>query len=344
MKNKMIILLSLLLLAFNASAEIDPFNVYQYKQGSKTPWFEWWYYKVIIPETKESFFFVYGVVNPWDTNNQLKGTRAYTMMGDFVDKKIIENKVPLDQFVALYDQTHVSVGNNLGTDIFFNGDLKDENGNQYSWDVSIQKDWSYNATGWATGKGITDIEWYPAQASARCSGSIVSNNKLYQFTNAPCYQDRNWGKSFPLWWTWIVSNKFKENPDSVLAIGGGRPKYHNTKFPLEGASVGLKHKGIEYHFRPNDLDKVVTNVSYGKWEIIAENETQKLEVVADAPKDDFLDIPFMTPTGEMFHDYETLTGNVVVKIYKKKFFKWILIDTLTSEYAGIEYGSPKASY
>ena len=27
----------------------------------------------------------------------------------------------------------------------------------------------------------------------------------------------------PKWWTWIVSNKFENSPDTALAIGGGQP-------------------------------------------------------------------------------------------------------------------------
>lgn len=321
-----------------AHSEVDPFNVYQWKSKQKGPWFEWWYYKVVLPETGESFFFVYGVVNPWDKHKTLAGTRAYVSMGDFAAKTQVENLYPVTDFVAAYDQTLVTVGGHLATDQNIKGELAEKNGNVTSWDISLQKDWAYDATGWATGKGITNIEWYPAQASAKCSGSIVSQNRLYQFVDAPCYQDRNWGSEFPLWWSWIVSNHFKEDPDTVLAVGGGRPKYLNTKFPLEGVSVGLRHKGKEYHFRPNDLDRITQTINFGTWEISAENGNDRVDVSANAPKEKFMDLQFMTPKGQIFHDYETLTGHVTVKIYQRHLLKWKLKETLTSEFAGIEYG------
>jgi tocopherol cyclase len=325
-------------------AEIDPFNTYQYKEGSTKPWFEWWYYKVVLPETNESYYFVYGVVNPWDTKSTQLATRSYVGMGDFKNNSQIEEKYPVTSFKASRTQTLVEIENQLATDQNFRGELIEKNsGNINSWDVSIQKDWAYNPTGWATGKGITDIEWYAAQAGAHCSGSIISNNKLVQFTNAPCYQDRNWGTDFPIWWTWIVSNQFKNNPDSVLAVGGGRPIYRGKKIPLQGVSIGLHHKGIDYHFRPNDLNIVHTNISFGKWEMSGQNEHNKVVVKATAPKEKFMDLKFMTPTGIVFHDYETLVGNVTVEIYKKSHFKWILVDELASDYAGIEYGSPSTN-
>lgn len=336
---KKLICLFLFLISSSLYAEVDPFNVYQYKQGYEKPWYEWWYYKVVLPETGESFFFVYGVVNPWDSKHTMKGTRAYVGMGDFNNTQQVENLFPLNEFKAAYDSTFVEVGNHLATDVNFNGSLNHESGDQYSWDISIKKDWAYNATGWATGRGITDIEWYPAQAGAHCSGTIVSKNKLYQFTDAPCYQDRNWGRKFPSWWTWVVSNHFKENKDSVLAVGGGKPDIFGKPTPVQGVSIGLRHKGINYHFRPNDLDKVKTDVSWGKWEMSGENDRYKVTVSAHAPKEKFMDLQFVMPDGKVFHDYETLTGKVTVKIYHKSLLRWKLVDTLTSDFAGIEYGS-----
>jgi tocopherol cyclase len=332
------IILFYLLTVATAHSEVDPFNVYQWKTKNRGPWFEWWYYKVVLPDTGESYFFVYGVVNPWDTKKTMPGTRAYVSMGDFLAKTQTETQYPVVDFKASYDQTLIDVQGQVATDQNIKGELLDKNGDINSWDVSIQKDWSYNPTGWATGKGITNIEWYAAQASAKCSGSIVSHNKLVQFTDAPCYQDRNWGNAFPMWWSWIVSNQFKENPDSVLAVGGGRPKYLNTKFPLQGVTVGLRHKGKEYHFRPNDFDHITQTINFGTWEISADNGADKITISASAPKDKFMDLQFMTPEGKIFHDFETLTGHVTVKIYEKHLLQWKLTDTLTSEFAGIEYG------
>lgn len=340
---KNLIFCSTFILSSLAYGQFDKFNTYLWKPTSTKPWFEWWYYKVVIPETKESFYFVYGIVNPWDKTHKLAGTQSYVGMGDFSSMSQVENKFDLDEFHAKTDQTYVEMPGSIATDTNFKGNLIDKVGESYSWDISIEKDWGYNALGWAIGTNITNIKWYPAQAGAHCSGSVISKGKLYQFANAPCYQDRNWGTSFPLWWTWIVSNHFKNNPDTVLAVGGGRPKYFGTKFPLEGVSIGLKHKGIDYHFRPNDLDRVKVDINFGKWEVFAEHKNDKVVISAFAPKEKFLDIPFTSPTGEVFHDYETLTGVVTLKLYHRDSGEWKLVDTLYSDTAGIEYGEPSAN-
>lgn len=329
----------------------DEFNSYRWNRtnalsGSTAvdtkPWFEWWYYKIVLPESGESFYFVYGVVNPWDQNHTSPASKSYVGMGDFTQKIIYEENFPVNDFSASYQQTFVAVANNLATDQQVTGSITDKNALTASWNFSIARRWTFNATGWATGRGLTNIEWYPAQADALCTGEIQSNGIVHRFVDSPCYQDRNWGNSFPAWWTWIVSNHFENNPETTLSIGGGKPKVFNRFEPIEGVAIGLKHRGKEYAFRPNDLHKVKVDVLFGKWEVTGENLRHKIEISAWAPEDAFMDLQFMTPQGEIFHDYETLTGEVKVRLYERTGvlgMQWRLIDTLFSRYAGIEYGS-----
>lgn len=347
---KYILIVVLFISIANEAYSQDRFNTYRWnhknvarKNGKidKSTWYEWWYYKVVIPKTGESFFFVYGIVNPWDKSKSMKGTRSYVGMGDFKAKIQAEEKFDISDFHAAYDRTYVEVKNNIATDRRFFGDLKDEQGEKYSWDIQIQKKWSFNAEGWMMGTMITDIEWYPAQADATCSGSVMSKGKLVEFKDAPCYQDRNWGNRFPDWWTWIVSNNFEGHPNTTLAIGGGKPTLRGGHTsPYAGVSVGLKHRGKVYSFRPINFHKVKTDVTFGKWEVTATKLNYKVEIVATAPKEKFMDLQFMTPNGMIFHDYETLNGRVVVKLYKRIGLRgWRLMDVLISNHAGIEYGS-----
>ncbi len=165
---------------------VDPHNTYQWnrknhfrqnRQIDKSPWFEWWYYKVVLPETNDSYYFVYGVVNPWDKTGKMKGTRSYVEMGDFAAQKILDQKHSLAEFSASYDQVYVRVRNNEATDTWLKGEIQDESGELYSWHISVKHEWSFPATGWALGRNITSIEWYPAQADAKCSGWIQSGNE-----------------------------------------------------------------------------------------------------------------------------------------------------------------------
>lgn len=333
-------------------AQPDPWNTYQWNrrneiagngQVDSSLWYEWWYYKLVIPETGKSYFFVYGVVNPWDKNQSAKGTRSYVGMGDFAKQLQVEEKFHVQDFSASYGQTYVAVNRNVATDRAFNGSLKDEDGNFYEWDIKINKHWAYNAEGWMMGSMLTDIEWYPAQASASCTGSIISQGEKITFENIPCYQDRNWGKSFPDWWTWIVSNHFEGHPGTALAVGGGKPRVRGHRTPVASVSIGLTHQGKDYSFRPIDMQMVRTDISFGKWNVSATSKKYKIEIEASAPKEQFMDLQFITPEGEIFHDYETLTGKVSVKLYERRAVGWKLLADLVSYYGGIEFGSSHIS-
>ncbi len=329
--------LLILILVTETAFGADPWNTYQFGKKEHKLWYEWWYYKLNIPQTDKSFFFVYGIVNPADVSAQYKGTRAYVQGGDFANKLQAEERFSLNEFKASSLQTYVEINNNVATDKFFRGSITDKKGNPFSWDIKIEHRWAFNAEGWLMGRLITDIEWYPAAADARCSGTILSNNTLHKFSDVPCYQDRNWGKTFPDWWAWIVSNHFENSPGTTLAIGGGKPHVLGSRTPLHSVAIGLKHQGKVYDFRPNDLNIIKTDITFGRWKIVAADHHHKIVIEANAPAEKFMDLQFVTPTGELYHDYETLTGFVNVKLYKDQ----KLVADLNSHYAGIEFGSSK---
>lgn len=202
----------------------------------------------------------------------------------------------------------------------------------------MEKEWGANLMGWTMHQDwISNIYWYPAQAGARMSGTINYRGKVHTLNGAPAYQDRNWGRSFPKWWTWLVSNNFKGAPGTVLAAGGGQPRIYPGVSPVQTVTIGLRHQGREYLFRPTTGDIVKIDVNFGKWEVRARNKRgERLEISAFAPRDKFLLLKFMTPQGRVFNDYEALTGRMSVKLYKGGG----LLADLETEDAGIEYGSP----
>lgn len=336
---------------FSSQGPSDPFNSYQFNRDNaikgkaeidKSPWFEWWYYKIVIPEKNKSYYFVYGVVNPWDLGMKNQASRAYVSMGAFTEQLILEERFPVNEFQASYTNTDIKVADlNRATDTRVVGSIKESHKGQSSWDFSIEKKWAFNATGWTTGKNFTNIEWYPAQADARCTGAIEVNGERETFENAPCYQDRNWGRSFPKWWAWVVSNHFEGHPDTALAIGGGQPTLFNTLNRFKGVAVGLKHNGIEYTWRPHDQDPLLFKIRFGQWEITGFNKTHKIIVSADAPRSRFMDLQFMTPQGRIYHDYEALEGHVRVQLFERRpnKLKWRRMADLHSNKAGIEFGS-----
>ncbi|MEW6055537.1 MAG: tocopherol cyclase family protein [Bdellovibrionota bacterium] len=333
--------------AESLSSKFDPYNALIWNsenrkaQNGKTDredWYEWWYYKVVVPNSEDAFYFVYGVVNPWDANKSIEASRAYVGFGSFADHFMLNENHPPSEFQASTTSAQVKIGpHHHATDRRITGQI----GNEARWDIQIEHDWTFNAMGWAMSREwISNIYWYPAQASARMTGWVESRGRRVEFKDAPAYQDRNWGRSFPEWWAWLVSNRFKNSPDTVLAAGGGKPRLLDKYEPIESLAIGLRHKGKVYAFRPSEGDIVRVDIKFGKWEVRGFNRKgEQIRISAWAPQEKFMDLQFVTPQGKVFHDFETLRGNIKVQL-----FKWRkLIADLETDEGGIEYGSHEVS-
>jgi tocopherol cyclase len=53
-------------------------------------------------------------------------------------------------------------------------------------------------------------------AHGLATGWIDWNGKRYDFTNAPAYGEKNWGRAFPQKWFWLNCNGFNNEPDLAL--------------------------------------------------------------------------------------------------------------------------------
>ena len=338
----LVTLLCLFLGTLSFSVQASKFNGYQWP-GDRGDWYEWWYYKVVLPETDQSFYFVYGIVNPWDSSSERTSSGSYVSMGSFGDQEIWGEKFPSSALKADPQKADVRIGDNFATENHLVGHLKNKKDEEVEWDLKVKKDWAFNAMGWSTGmRGISNIYWYPAQAGAKMTGVLRYKGKEIRIENAPAYQDRNWGRSLPKWWVWIVSNHFEGSPGTVLALGGGRPKVFERFSVKDGIAIGLTHKGKEYVFRNPDGDTIRSEISFGKWEVEAINtRNQRVVISAYAPREKFMRLEFISPRGEKFNDYEALKGDLTLEIFERKtrFHDWKSVEKLTSHEAGIEYGS-----
>ena len=353
---KLLALVSLLIFECNALAvNPDPFNALVWNRDNhlaqngkvdRADWFEWWYYKVVVPGTDQAFLFYYGIVNPWDVAQSHPGSKSYVGFGSFGDNVLFEEAHPVSEFQASYEKTEIRIGANHATDRAIHGETRDlKTGLRVRWDMTLELDWKFNAMGWSTSvPAISNIYWYPAQASAWMSGKITVGEKTYWLKHAPAYQDRNWGNSLPEWWTWLVSNHFKNSPGTVLAAGGGKPTLLGHAQWIEGLCIGLRHEGQEYTFRTPDNDPMSLDVHWGKWEVDAYNKIgERIQISSYAPAQQFLLLPFTTPAGKVFNDYEALKGSMRVTLSRWQalpFPHWKILADLDSDEAGIEWGTP----
>jgi tocopherol cyclase len=321
----------------------ERYNSLLWKTTDHSDWYEWWYFKVVDPKTQKAFYFCYGLVNPWDTTQEKPTSRAYVNAGSFSEMKIIEQRwAPQDFRSNSNEIINIGAKNHIGKEELV-GDIMNEKGQRVRWDLHTQIDWSFNAMGWTMFvENASGIYWYPAQASLKMSGWIDFNGERIELKNALGYQDRNWGRSFPHWWAWIVSNNFKNSPGTVFASGGGRPKVFNQFEIIDGYTLGLRYQNKEYAFRFTDGDNIQQEINFGKWHIDAINgRNERLVVDAYAPREKFLMIPFASPQGPDFKDYEALRGQLHLRLYTRDYFfsPWKLIRELDSDETGIEFGS-----
>jgi tocopherol cyclase len=320
-----------------AGSPADAYNALIWDPGSRGDWYEWWYYKVVVPGTRDAFYFCYGVVNPWDISQTNAASRSYVSAGSFGDNATFEAAFKPGDFSASSEAASVRIGGNTATDRALKGSLPAPGGGEFSWDLTLEKDWGINLMGWTMYQDwISNIFWYPAQAGAWMSGKINYRGRSVSLNRAPAYQDRNWGRSFPKWWTWLVSNNFKNSPGTILASGGGQPRIFPGIGFIQTVTIGLRHQGREYLFQPTSGDLVSVDVNFGKWEVSARNKKgERMEISAYAPREKFLLLQFMTPQGKMYNDYEALSGSINVKLYKDS----ELIADLETDDGGIEFGS-----
>lgn len=341
---------------FNKQAGQDKFNTFQWKNYWRSKgtaidnmqiWQEWWYLKVVLPEKPEGFYFVYGVNNPGDLQKTKPGTLALVAAAqmDLTKKpKHLHQLKPMKSFVAsgenyLVELEGAKIDNNQYT-----GELQDPAGDSLQWSIKLKPDWKLTFTDLYYDLAEKfGMSWYPANPSAKCSGTVIHNGREINFTDAPCYQDHNWGTQYPHSWYWMASNTFDNNPDSALLVGG---TVYEKLVKFETGIVALRHKNKEYLFTPETFGIADINIKPGEWLIEARQVSlgtdYRIEVRGKAPKKNFSYIQAITPPNDLYHIYETLLGDIEVKLYQSPVDKtddWLLIAEIKStKTAAIEFG------
>lgn len=330
---------------------IDLYNTYQWNRQNRNTnkidkgnWYEWWYYKVIHPETNQSFYFCYGIVNPWDKEGVSGNSRAFISFGDFHQKMILNTSYPVTEFESQYDLLSTRIGMHIATEKTFSASFEDKD-HSVNFSFSIDKKKGWHALGWGfLFPSLFNIYWYPAQMDSLFSGTLTLDGRTYHFDKADGYQDHNWGRAFPQWWFWIAANSFDQNRESSFVGGGGDARISNgIKIPITAILLALHHEGKLYEFRSNEPKYLFEyEIDLGSWSLIATNPRYKLVVHAAADPKQMMDLPFQTPDGNIFHDYETLNGKLSVELYERRIFFPFNFRTIailsTQNKAGLEFG------
>jgi len=306
--------------------------------GYQDPYFEGWYFKINLPDPDESFFIIYGVVNPGYLGKAQRYSFLYLMKGS-TGEQIFE-RYGLDQFNASKHELEIQIGDNSATLYNLQG-FASEDGSTANWNINIEMDSSWaNSMGSLTNVPYLPVNWNVFILNGKTKGSLIWNGKQFNLEGATIYGDHNWGPQFPSAWAFICANRFS-NPKSALAAAGGPNSFLGTA-SVNAFMLVIDHGDDRYEFRMQDLNTSFTmnaTPEFGTITLSAVQGDIKVDVLAEAPVSTFYDV--LGPSGTQGMEFlakHSLVGQIRYTIYKMIQNQWEVLGYDSSSSAAVEFG------
>lgn len=324
-------------------------------------YFEGWYFRLTLPEVKQTFALMYSIEDP--LGNQQNSGGAVQILG--IDEAYLWRTFPnVEQFFAdknnlsfgHWGKTNLTIKPRLLTTTEFNnliaegyqvtatsnqGSIYDPVKNEYCrWEYQIKPVYGWgnsqqlqqSTAGLLSYLPIFEPGWQITMAHGLATGWVEWQGKRYQFTDAPAYSEKNWGSSFPQKWFWLNCNSFNNQPDLALTAGGGIRQV--LWWQEEVALVGIHYQGKFYEFAPWNSQVSWQIEPWGKWQMqaISSQFTVTLTGETDLPG-----IYVRTPTaqGLVFNCRDTTQGKLNLELRDSNGKVIIEADT---NLAGLEVG------
>ncbi|KAK7858113.1 tocopherol cyclase [Quercus suber] len=219
--------------------------------GTTRKFFEGWYFKVSIPELRQSFCFMYSVENPafpkkLSALEVAQHGPRYTGVGAQIlgagDKYICQYSEESHNF---WGSRHELI---LGNTFIAEKELKPPN-KEVPPQLFIDRS-NYVET-------VKTARWEYSTRPTYGWGWIEWDGERFEFQNAPSYSEKNWGGAFPRKWFWVQCNVFEGASEEVAL------------------TIGVHYGGIFYEFVPWNAVVSWEIAPWGNWYIVAENQTHK---------------------------------------------------------------------
>lgn len=309
--------------------------------------------------------------DPQNRLNDRKPSYALIKVGAWGENaKQIHNFYPIDAFSCPSDRLDVKVGNCVLTETHMKGQchVSSEDAKQHpewmcdsgemTWNIQINKKIAYHV-GYGASKffralNLFEMFWHAEGIKTEYQGELILDGEIYDINPSTSYgyADKNWGKDFTSPWLWLSSCRMnsiltgKILNDSALELGGGGPKvlgislgkkilgclhYEGKHYEYNFSKFWLKTK-TQFNFRESD--------HHNHWEATLQNKDSKIEVTVKCPKNEMLWINYEAPNGTKRHNrlWNGGTGVGEVKLYHKIGKAFELVDHMTIESVGCEYG------
>lgn len=195
--------------------------------------------------------------------------------------------------------------------------------------------WQQSTAGWLSQMQIFEPGWQILMAHGLATGWIDWNGRLYEFTNAPAYGEKNWGGAFPQKWFWVNCNSFENHPYLALTAGGGR---RGVLWWMESvAMIGLHYQGKFYEFVPWNSQVNWHIQPWGKWHMQAKNHQYEVEVTGTT---NLPGTPLRAPTetGLAFCCSDTMQGELNLQLRELSGNQKKIILKAQSFLCGLEIG------
>lgn len=347
----------------NYSSTQTPHSGYHW-DGSSRRFFEGWYYRVTLPERRQTFAFMYSIEDPTGSKPhsggaaQILGPNDEYLWRTFPDVKRFwasQSKLEFGHWgkTDLHTQPiflvppeferYVQEGYQA-TATLNQGAIYDPASDRFCrWHYTIKPIYGWgnrgetqqSTAGWLSFLPIFEPGWQILMAHGLATGWIEWNGDRYEFTNAPAYGEKNWGGAFPQKWFWLNCNSFDDEPDLALTAGGGR---RGVLWWMESvAMVGLHYRGKFYEFVPWNSEVHWQIQPWGKWQMQARNSEYEISLTGTT---DLAGTPLRAPTakGLVFACSDTMQGQLSLELRQRSYGKSQLILEAKSSLCGLEIG------
>jgi tocopherol cyclase len=316
-----------------------PHSGYHWDNSSRR-FFEGWYYRVTLPDIGQTFAFMYSIEDPIGGKPHSGGAAQILAPNDEYLWRTFPNvkkfwgkpdtlalghwgKTNLDTqpLYLLPDEFNCHVQEGYQATATLNqGIIRDPaTGNYCRWQYEIKPVYGWgnqgslqqSTAGWMSSLQIFEPGWQILMAHGLATGWIDWNGKIYEFTDAPAYGEKNWGGAFPQKWFWVNCNSFDGEPDLALTAGGGK---RGVLWWMESvAMVGVHYRGKFYEFVPWNAQVSWDIQPWGKWQMQARNGQYEVQLTGTT---DLPGTPLRAPTadGLIFCCRDTMRGRLNLEL------------------------------
>ncbi|WVZ76900.1 hypothetical protein U9M48_024819 [Paspalum notatum var. saurae] len=282
--------------------------------GTARPFFEGWYFRVSIPECRQSFCFMYSEFS----RRVLEGFQVTPIWHQGFIRDDGRSKYVPNVQTARWEYSTRPV---------------------YGWgDVKSKQ---LSTAGWLAALPFFEPHWQICMAGGLSTGWIEWDGERFEFENAPSYSEKNWGGGFPRKWYWIQCNVFSGVSGEVaLTAAGGLRKIGLGDTYESPSLIGVHYEGTFFEFVPW-TGTVSWDISpWGHWKMSGENKTHLVEIEATTTE---LGTTLRAPTieaGLVPACKDTCYGDLRIQLWKKKQdgAKGEMILDATSNMAALEVG------